>query len=73
MSKVESLESEPLPKKAELEPPDYENFNPKLETADLNWKLGSDVHVSEVLYSQCVFSMRPNVCSMYQGLFLIQN
>ena len=46
MFEVESLESEPLTKKPKLEPPDYPDVKPKLETADPNWELGSDVKVS---------------------------
>ena len=43
MSEVESLELEPLTKKPKLELPDYPDVKPKLETADPNWELGSDV------------------------------
>ena len=46
MSEVESLELEPLTKKPKLELPDYPDVKPKLETADPNWELGSDVEVS---------------------------
>ena len=46
MFEVESLESESLTKRPKLEPPDYPDIKPKMETADPNWKPGSDVKVS---------------------------
>ena len=46
ISESESSESEPPTKKAKLEGPNYEDIEPKLETADPNWEHGSDVEVS---------------------------
>ena len=54
MFEEERLESEPFTKKPKLEPPDHPDVTPKLETADPNWELGSDVEVSTSYISSII-------------------